>query len=276
MMALQVPPVGRPMVAERVGRARQSRVAEVSLAEDDQNDQHRSGARRGELSQVTKWVYDFSEGDASQKYLLGGKGANLAEMTNIGLPVPPGFTITIRGVQRVQGVGGGFPEGLLDEVAEHRKHLEETMGRQIGDPRDPSARLGPLRRSVLDARDDGHGPERRAERRERRGAHEPDRIRPLRVGFLPTAAADVRQDRDGCGRRAVRGSASMPRKRPRASRTTSISTAKDLQGLVKTFKKIVKKETGRSSLKTQPSSSTSAIEAVFKSWDNKQSPGLPA
>src|ERR671918_2972940 len=85
---------------------------------------------------MTKWVYDFSEGDASQKNLLGGKGANLAEMTNIGLPVPPGFTITTEACNAYRKEGG-FPNGLLDEVSEHRKQLEETMGRQLGDASDP-------------------------------------------------------------------------------------------------------------------------------------------
>ncbi|HYZ47002.1 MAG TPA: PEP/pyruvate-binding domain-containing protein, partial [Actinomycetota bacterium] len=86
---------------------------------------------------MTKWVYDFSEGDASQKTLLGGKGANLAEMTNLGLPVPPGFTITCEACNAYRKSSGSFPNGLLDQVAEHRKRLEESMGRQIGDPRDP-------------------------------------------------------------------------------------------------------------------------------------------
>src|SRR5919106_1812884 len=85
---------------------------------------------------MTKWVYDFSEGDASQKNLLGGKGANLAEMTNLGLPVPGGFTITTEACNAFRKEGG-FPNGLLDEVAEHRKQLEETMGRQLGDASDP-------------------------------------------------------------------------------------------------------------------------------------------
>src|SRR5918999_703809 len=86
---------------------------------------------------MSKWVYDFSEGDASQKTLLGGKGANLAEMTNLGLPVPPGFTITCEACNAYRKSSGSFPNGLLDQVAEHRKRLEESMGRQIGDPRDP-------------------------------------------------------------------------------------------------------------------------------------------
>src|SRR3989442_688604 len=85
---------------------------------------------------MTKWVYDFHEGNASQKNLLGGKGANLAEMTNLGLPVPPGFTITCEACNAYRK-SKDFPNGLLDEVAEHRKHLEEKMGRQIGHPRDP-------------------------------------------------------------------------------------------------------------------------------------------
>src|ERR687891_2275660 len=86
---------------------------------------------------MTKWVYDFEEGDASQKNLLGGKGANLAEMTNLGLPVPPGFTITTEACNAYREAGQQFPEGLLDQVAEHRKKLEEKMGRQIGNARDP-------------------------------------------------------------------------------------------------------------------------------------------
>src|ERR687894_1784641 len=86
---------------------------------------------------MTKWVYDFSEGDASQKTLLGGKGANLAEMTNLGLPVPPGFTITCEACNAYRKSGGAFPNGMLDQVAEHRKRLEESMGRQIGDATDP-------------------------------------------------------------------------------------------------------------------------------------------
>ena len=66
---------------------------------------------------MTKWVFDFSEGDASQKNLLGGKGANLAEMTNLGLPVPPGFTITTEACNAYRNEGQRFPNGLLDEVA---------------------------------------------------------------------------------------------------------------------------------------------------------------
>src|SRR5688500_11023194 len=85
---------------------------------------------------MTKWVYDFSEGDASQKNLLGGKGANLAEMTNLGLPVPPGFTITTEACQAYLAEGHE-PDGMADEVSKHLAALEKAMGRTLGDPADP-------------------------------------------------------------------------------------------------------------------------------------------
>ncbi|NYJ07178.1 pyruvate, phosphate dikinase [Petropleomorpha daqingensis] len=84
----------------------------------------------------TKWVYDFSEGNKDQKDLLGGKGANLAEMTNLGLPVPPGFTITTDAC-RFYLEHGSTPPDLSDEVTEHLTALEKAMGKTLGDPSDP-------------------------------------------------------------------------------------------------------------------------------------------
>ena len=85
---------------------------------------------------VTKWVYDFSEGNKDQKDLLGGKGANLAEMTNLGLPVPPGFTITTDACRHYLE-HGGTPAELADQVTEHLTALEKAMGKTLGDPGDP-------------------------------------------------------------------------------------------------------------------------------------------
>jgi pyruvate,orthophosphate dikinase len=82
------------------------------------------------------YVYDFTEGDKDQKELLGGKGANLAEMTNLGLPVPPGFTISTEACRAFLEVGD-VPEGLDDEIDQHLRTLEEAMGRRLGDPTDP-------------------------------------------------------------------------------------------------------------------------------------------
>ena len=85
---------------------------------------------------MAKLVYAFSEGNKDLKDLLGGKGANLAEMTNIGLPVPPGFTITTEACRHYLE-HGGVPEGLAAEVSEHLARMEQAMGRQLGDPADP-------------------------------------------------------------------------------------------------------------------------------------------
>jgi len=84
----------------------------------------------------TKLVYDFAEGSKDMKDLLGGKGANLAEMTNIGLPVPPGFTITTEACQAFLR-SGREPQNLADEVSEHLRELERRMGKTLGQSDDP-------------------------------------------------------------------------------------------------------------------------------------------
>ena len=85
---------------------------------------------------MPKYVYDFSEGNKGLKDLLGGKGANLAEMTNLGLPVPPGFTITTEACQAYLRTGRD-PDGLADEVSEHLAKLENVVGKSLGQPDDP-------------------------------------------------------------------------------------------------------------------------------------------
>jgi len=85
---------------------------------------------------VPKYVYDFSEGNRDMKDLLGGKGANLAEMTNIGLPVPPGFIITTQAC-RTYLESGSAPAEMEDEISEHLASLEKAMGKTLGDADDP-------------------------------------------------------------------------------------------------------------------------------------------
>ena len=81
----------------------------------------------------TKYVYDFSEGRADLKPLLGGKGANLADMTGIGIPVPPGFIVTTQACVEY-GKCGAFPDGLEAEIAAHLATLEKVTGKGFGDP----------------------------------------------------------------------------------------------------------------------------------------------
>ena len=83
-----------------------------------------------------KLVYGFSEGSGDMKELLGGKGAGLAAMTRLGLPVPPGFTITTEACREYTETGS-LPERLMEAVAEHLKDLEGTTGKRLGDAADP-------------------------------------------------------------------------------------------------------------------------------------------
>ncbi|HZV27379.1 MAG TPA: pyruvate, phosphate dikinase [Acidothermaceae bacterium] len=85
---------------------------------------------------MPKYVYDFSEGNRDMKDLLGGKGANLAEMTNIGLPVPPGFIITTEAC-RTYLESGSAPTEMEHEISEHLVRLEKAMGKTLGDADDP-------------------------------------------------------------------------------------------------------------------------------------------
>src|SRR5437764_415600 len=84
-----------------------------------------------------RYVHAFEEGSKDQKFLLGGKGANLAEMTNLGLPVPPGFTITTDACKAYMEAGDIIPDGLMDEVAQALDALEQEMGKRLGDGDDP-------------------------------------------------------------------------------------------------------------------------------------------
>jgi pyruvate, orthophosphate dikinase len=82
------------------------------------------------------YVFAFADGDRTKVDLLGGKGANLAEMTRLGLPVPPGFTITTEACRHFLEHGHG-PAGLHQQIAEHTARLEEEMDRKLGDPENP-------------------------------------------------------------------------------------------------------------------------------------------
>ena len=84
-----------------------------------------------------KFVYAFDEGDKSMKQLLGGKGANLCEMTKMGIPVPFGFTVTTDACAEFYNQGKKFPEGMQEGVDENLAKLEKHMGANLNDPENP-------------------------------------------------------------------------------------------------------------------------------------------
>src|ERR1051326_8379902 len=85
---------------------------------------------------MSRYIYDFDEPSAGGRDLLGGKGVGLAEMTQLGIPVPSGFTITTDAC-RAYMRDGGIPAGLEKEIDEHIARLEARAGKRFGDPRDP-------------------------------------------------------------------------------------------------------------------------------------------
>ena len=114
---------------------------------------------------ANKWVYMFSEGDMTMRNLLGGKGANLAEMTSIGLPVPQGFTITTEACTQYYEDGRKINDEIMAQVMDGVKKMEEINGKKFGDLNNPllvSVRSG-ARASMPGY--DGHHPEPRSERR---------------------------------------------------------------------------------------------------------------
>jgi pyruvate,orthophosphate dikinase len=216
-----------------------------------------------------KWVYDFQEGDASQKNLLGGKGANLAEMTNLGLPVPPGFTITTEACNAYREQGDEFPDGLLEQVAEHRSTLEEKMSRKLGDANDPllvSVRSGApfsmpgmmdtvLNVGLNDDSVEGLALQTSSDR------FSWDSYRRLIQMFGKTVLGidgDLFED------------ALEAAKDSKGVKNDVDLDERDLKKLVKTFKKIIKKEAGRDFPQDPTEQLELAIEAVFRSWGNKR------
>ena len=103
---------------------------------------------------MKKYVYLFQEGRADMKALLGGKGANLAEMTTLGIPVPSGFTITTETCHLYYESGKKFPQGLTEQIDANIARLEKTMGTKFDDTANPLL----VRCSIKHAWYDGYNP----------------------------------------------------------------------------------------------------------------------
>src|SRR6266702_999283 len=97
----------------------------------------RSGLDKAVKQSPKKWVYLFSEGNAKMRELLGGKGAGVAEMTNAGLPVPPGFTITTEACNAYYESGKQFPQGMWEQAQAALKIIEQQTGKHFGQKDNP-------------------------------------------------------------------------------------------------------------------------------------------
>ena len=217
---------------------------------------------------MVKYVYDFSEGDKSMKDLLGGKGANLAEMTKLGLPVPPGFTITTEAC-RAYLKESTVPESLATEVTTALRGVEDQMGRHLGDPSDPllvSVRSGAkfsmpgMMETVLNIglNDESvlglaavSGNERFAW----------DSYRRL-IQMFGKTVLDIDGD--------LFSDALDELKAERGVKGDTDLTAEDLKGLVDTFKGIVKEQTGNDFPQDPRTQMDMGIEAVFRSWNTER------
>src|SRR5688500_5840822 len=216
-----------------------------------------------------KYVYAFREGNRDQKYLLGGKGANLAEMTGMGLPVPPGFTITTDACKAYMAAGNKMPDGLMDEVAGARAVLEEDMGKRVGDEADPllvSVRSGAafsmpgMMDTVLNlglndtsvkglAKQTGND----------RFAQDSYRRFVQMFGKIVLGIPGERFEEALHAAVEAKG----------ATADTDLSSD-DLTGVVETFKAIVKEETGAVFPQNPDDQLAKAIEAVFRSWNGRR------
>lgn len=217
---------------------------------------------------MVKYVYDFSEGDKSMKDLLGGKGANLAEMTKLGLPVPPGFTITTEAC-RAYLKDSTVPESLATEVTRALRGVEDKMGRRLGDPSDPllvSVRSGAkfsmpgMMETVLNIglNDESvHGLA--AVSGNERFAW--DSYRRL-IQMFGKTVLDIDGDLFSDALDAL--------KAERGVKGDTELTAEDLKGLVETFKGIVKEQTGNDFPQDPRTQMDMGIEAVFRSWNTER------
>ena len=186
---------------------------------------------------MPKYVYDFAEGNKDLKDLLGGKGANLAEMTNLGLPVPPGFTITTEACRAYLADGRRAGRAGRRGDASTWRPGGARWASGSATARRPAAGVGAVRGEVLDARDDGDRPEHRAERPVRARAGGAVGQRAVRVGLLPPADPDVRQDRAAASTGSAFEEAFDAAKRAQGRRPDDLDLdAADLQELVETFK----------------------------------------
>ena len=218
-----------------------------------------------------KMVYYFgggkAEGRADMKMLLGGKGANLAEMTNLGLPVPPGITITTEVCKEYYKLGQQFPEGMWEQVLEGLKKIEAEMGKKFGDKKNPllvSVRSGApvsmpgmmdtilnlgLNDESVEGLAESTGNERFAWDSYRRFIQ---MFGNVVMGIPHEKFEHVLEEK---------------KKEVGAKQDVDL-TAEDLKDVVKRYKELVRKETGKDFPQDPYEQLKMAVKAVFDSWNN--------
>ncbi len=216
-----------------------------------------------------KYVHAFEEGGRDQKYLLGGKGANLAEMVKIGLPVPPGFTISTDACKAYMALGDEMPPGLMAEVAVAREQLEKKTGKLLGDSDDPllvSVRSGApfsmpgMMDTVLNLGLNDESVKGLAKQtKNERFAY--DSYRRF-VQMFGKIVLDVSGE--------LFEEAMLDLIENKGVTVDTDLTAADLAALVETFKGIVKAEAGVDFPSDPQEQLAYAIDAVFKSWNGRR------
>ena len=218
---------------------------------------------------ATKWVYLFHEGNAQMRDLLGGKGAGLAEMTNAGLPVPPGFTITTAACNAYFAADQRFPGGMWEQAMEALRAMEQAAGKRLGDPANPllvSVRSGAkfsmpgmmdtvlnlgLNEQTLQGLARLTGNQRFAWDAYRRF-----------VQMFGGIVLDIEKE-------LFANALERMKKKARAKQDTDL-TAAQLAELVQEFRALVKRKTGREFPSDPHEQLRLAIQAVFASWFGKR------
>lgn len=218
---------------------------------------------------MTKWVYSFDEGDGTMKEVLGGKGANLAEMTKIGIPVPFGFTVTTESCAEFYKAGKKWPDGLKEQVEENLKKLESKIGMKLGDSENPlllsvrsgaAASMPGMMDTVLNL-----------------GMNDQTVLALAKKTANPRFAWDSYRrflqmfgDVDMGVDHDLFEEALHKMKEAKGAKLDTDLTAEDLEKLVQEYKAIIEKEAGRPFPQEPIKQLELSINAVFNSWNNKR------
>jgi pyruvate,orthophosphate dikinase len=221
-----------------------------------------------QVAEQDKFVYRFSEGSREMKDLLGGKGSGLAEMSNLGLPVPPGFTITTEAC-RAYLEAGEMPDGLMESVTEYLDELEEATGKRLGDSEDPllvsvrsgaAASMPGMMDTVLNLGMNDTAVEGLARRTDDERFAGDSYRRFIQMFGDIVLKVDQEKFEDALN----------DLKEERGVEEDPDLSADDLDGLIGTYKRIVEEEAERPFPEEPEEQLELAIRAVFDSWSNNR------